>query len=140
VVTFSALKDQVVWLAEYREMGPLGGGSKNSPGGAIRNSIQRQLKSRITYPVGQFGQPISGDVQWNVSDGSEIRIDLVFQPAVEPYSGKAVVGSGPKSVVVQLSGQGPRKPWSIGIPACGVFQAKPDWLTGPHPSIGETCF
>ena len=140
VVTFSALKDRLVWLAEYREMGPRGGGSKNSPMGPLNTSIQRQLKSRITYPVGQYGQPISGDVQWNVSEGSEIQIDLVFQPAVEPYSGKAVVGSGPKSVVVQLSGQGPRKPWSIGIPACGVFQAKPDWLGGPNPSVGQTCF
>src|SRR5262249_60191540 len=140
VVTFSALKDRVVWLAEYREMGPRGGGSKNSPMGPLNTSIQRQLKSRITYPVGQYGQPISGDVQWNVSEGSEIQIDLVFQPAVEPYSGVAVVGSGPISVVIQLSGQAPRKPWSICSPPCGVFQSKPSGFPSPNPHIGETCF
>lgn len=137
IVTFSIAKDRVFWLAEYRELGPLTGGSKNSPGGLTGPSVQRQLKSRITYPVGQM---LAGDVQWKVNEGSEIQIDLVFQPAVEPVSGVAAVGSGAQPRVFQFKGQGPTRPWSIAVPACGVFQAKAPPFPSPEgPQLPQTC-
>jgi hypothetical protein len=105
------------WLSEYREMGPMTGGSKNPPFGPM-NSIQRQLKSRTSYPV---GQPVKEYLQFNVSAGSEVQIDVVFKPVTHPQGSTGVVDPGVKSILIGLSGPGLVRPWSVHVPARGVF-------------------
>ncbi|HMF91085.1 MAG TPA: hypothetical protein VKL40_10595 [Candidatus Angelobacter sp.] len=122
IVIFSVPKDAWFWLAEYRELGPLGGGNKNSPMGPMNTSIQRQLKARNVYQAGQ----LTGDVQWNVGEGSAIQIDLVFQPKLN-----TLVPSGPTYTLVQLKGPGPMKAWSVSVRACGVFERKPSVVSDP---------
>jgi hypothetical protein len=132
-VTLSLPKDGWFWLAEYRELGPPGGGSKNPPMGPMNPSIQRQLKARTVYQAGQ----LAGDVQWNIGEGSAIQIDLVFQPKLN-----TLAASGPISILVQLKGPGPMKAWSVLVPACGVFEKKPPLIQGPGtgaPSSMQTC-
>jgi len=107
------------WLAEYREMGPMTGGSKNAPVNPTNiNTMQRQLRSRTTY---QVGQPVPPFLQWNVSAGSEIQIDVVFLPITHPKGTNGVVTPGQKSIIMGLSGPGVISPWSIHVPARGVF-------------------
>ena len=132
VITLSLPKN-CYWLAEYREMGPITGASKNSPMGPTKSSLQRQLKVRTTYLPGQA----PGNVQWNVGEGSTIQIDLVFQP--QPYS---LAASGPIPISVLLSGTGPIRPWTVEVPACGIFQKKPALISPPTegPRSGpQTC-
>jgi hypothetical protein len=117
-VTLSFPGGGMFWLAEYREMGPVTGGSKNSPTSPRNNSFQRQLKTRTTY---QVGTPVSPFLQWNVSVGSEIQIDVVFKPVSHPQGSTGVVEPGVKSIIMGLSGPGVIQPWSIHVPARGVF-------------------
>jgi hypothetical protein len=98
-------------------MGPMTGGSKNPPLGPM-NSIQRQLKSRTTYHV---GQPVKEYLQWNVGAGSEVQIDVVFRPVSHPQGSTGVVDPGVKSIVIGVSGPGLVRPWSIYVPARGIF-------------------
>ena len=104
------------WLSEYREMGPMTGGSKNPIG--PKNSFQRQLKARTTY---QVGQPVPAFLQFNVSAGSEVQIDVVFRPVSHPQGSTGVVDPGVKSIIMGLSGPGTIRPWSIHVPARGMF-------------------
>jgi hypothetical protein len=117
-ITLSFPGGGMFWLAEYREMGPISGGSKNSATSAVNNSFQRHLKARTTYPV---GTPVSPFLQWNVSAGSEIQIDVVFKPVSHPQGSTGVVEPGVKSIIMGLSGPGVLQPWSIHVPARGVF-------------------
>src|SRR5215471_16997260 len=118
-ITLSFPGGGMFWLAEYREMGPVTGGSKNAPVNPTNiNTIQRQLRSRTTY---QVGQPVSPFLQWNVSAGSEIQIDVVFLPITHPKGTNGVVTPGQKSIIMGLSGPGVISPWSIHVPARGVF-------------------
>ena len=117
-ITLSFPGGGMFWLAEYREMGPVTGGSKNPPTGPMNNSFQRQLKTRTTY---QVGTPVSPFLQWNVSAGSEIQIDVVFKPLSHPQGSTGVVERGVKSIIMGLSGPGVLQPWSIHVPARGVF-------------------
>jgi hypothetical protein len=116
-VTLSFPGGGMFWLAEYREMGPVTGGSKNPPMSPV-NSIQRQLKARTTY---QVGQPVSPFLQWNVSAGSEVQIDVVFRPVSHPQGSVGVVDPGVKSIIMGLRGPGMVQPWEIHVPARGVF-------------------
>lgn len=122
IVIFSVPKDTSFWLAEFRELGPLGGGNKNSPMGPMNTSIQRQLKTRTVYQPGQ----LAGDVQWNVGAGSAIQLDLVFQP-----NPNTLLPSGPTYTALPLRGPGPIKAWSVWVRACGVFERKPPEVSGP---------
>jgi len=116
-ITLSFPGGGLFWLAEYREMGPVTGGSKNPPMGPM-NSIQRQLKTRTTY---QVGTPVSPFLQWNVSAGSEVQIDVVFRPVSHPQGSTGVVEPGVKSIIMGLSGPGVIQPWSIHVTARGTF-------------------
>jgi hypothetical protein len=122
IVIFTVPEGDWFWLAEFRELGPLGGGNKNSPMGPMNTSIQRQLKTRNVYQPGQ----LSGDVQWSVGQGSVIQIDLVFQPTSNTYA-----VSGPNYTAVELKGPGPMKAWSVYVRACGVFEAKHSRFPNP---------
>ena len=115
-ITLSFPGGGMFWLVEYREM--VTGGSKNSPTSPMNNSFQRQLKTRTTY---QVGTPVSPFLQWNVSAGSEIQIDVVFKPVSHPQGSTGVVEPGVKSIIMGLSGPGVIQPWSIHVPARGVF-------------------
>ena len=117
-ITLSFPGGGLFWLAEYREMGPVTGGSKNSPTSPMNNSFQRQLKTRATY---QVGTPVSPFLQWNVSAGSEVQIDVVFRPLSHPNGSVGVVEPGAKSIIMGLSGPGMVQPWSIHVPARGMF-------------------
>jgi hypothetical protein len=117
-ITLSFPGGGMFWLAEYREMGPVTGGSKNSPTSPMNNSFQRQLKTRATY---QVGTPVSPFLQWNVSAGSEIQIDVVFKPVSHPQGSTGVVEPGVKSIIMGLSGPGMIQPWSIHVTARGTF-------------------
>jgi hypothetical protein len=117
-ITLSFPGGGMFWLAEYREMGPVTGGSKNPPTSRMNNSFQRQLKARTTY---QVGTPVPPFLQWNVSAGSEIQIDVVFKPVSHPQGSTGVVEPGVKSIIMGLSGPGIVQPWSIHVPARGFF-------------------
>jgi hypothetical protein len=132
IVIVTVPKEDSFWVAEFRELGPLGGGNKNSPMGPMNTSIQRQLKTRTVYQPGQ----LAGDVQWNIGEGSAIQIDLVFQP-----KSNTLVASGPIYTAVWLKGPGPLK-WSGWVRACGVFERKPSIVSDPGtgaPSGPTTC-
>ena len=117
-ITLSFPGGGMFWLAEYREMGPVTGGSKNPPTSPMNNSFQRQLKTRTTY---QVGTPVSPFLQWNVSAGSEVQIDVVFKPVSHPNGSVGVVEPGVKSIIMGLSGPGMVQPWSIHVTARGMF-------------------
>src|SRR5215469_12105274 len=117
-ITLSFPGGGLFWLAEYREMGPVTGGSKNPPTSPMNNSFQRQLKTRTTY---QVGTPVSPFLQWNVSAGSEVQIDVVFRPLSHPNGSVGVVEPGVKSIIMGLSGPGMVQPWSIHVTARGMF-------------------
>src|SRR5215471_8113880 len=112
-ITLSFPGGGMFWLAEYREMGPVTGGSKNPPTSPMNNSFQRQLKTRTTY---QVGTPVSPFLQWNVSAGSEVQIDVVFRPLSHPNGSVGVVEPGAKSIIIELSGPGMVQPWKIHVP------------------------
>jgi len=117
-ITLSFPGGGLFWLAEVREMGPVTGGSKNSATSAVNNSFQRQLKARTKYPV---GTPVSPFLQWNVSAGSQVQIDVVFRPLSHPQGSTGVVEPGVKSIIMGLSGPGVIQPWSIHVTARGTF-------------------
>jgi hypothetical protein len=107
------------WLSEVREMGPMTGGSKNTPmNPSSMNITQRQLRSRTTY---QVGKPVAPFLQWNVSAGSEIQIDVVFMPVTHPQGTTGVVTPGQKSIIMGLTGPGVFQPWRIHVTARGMF-------------------
>jgi hypothetical protein len=117
-ITLSFPGGGLFWLAEVREMGPMTGGSKNAPMSPMNNTFQRQLKSRTTY---QVGTPVPAFLQWNVSAGSEVQIDVVFKPLSHPQGTTGEVAPGLKSIWMLLNGPGVSQPWSIKVLARGVF-------------------
>lgn len=93
-------------IAEYREMGLGGHGSADS------SAAWRNIKNRVVYPPNTFGP-----LQWNLVTGTEIQIDLVFEPKFQLGSMMA----GPKTAAFSVKGPGPRGPWALAVPLAGLF-------------------
>ncbi len=96
-------------VAEFREIAPLQGGSKN--GGAHPAADAGSIRSRIKYQQGQ-----NGPFQWSMAPNMEIQVDLVFAPIL-----KRGETPGPRSATMKVGGPGPRGNWSLAIPLTGVL-------------------
>ncbi len=104
-------------VAEFREMGPVQGQSKNpgnpgnKSGGPNLGPIQ-PVKTKITYLDGQ-----SGPFQWSLAPGVDIQIDIAFQPHFNLFEEIA----GQKSATMKVTGPGPHGNWALSIPLVGMF-------------------
>jgi hypothetical protein len=97
-------------IAEFREMVPLQGGSKNV-GGQPAVAAIGGVKSRIKYQEGQ-----KGPYQWSMAPNSVIQLALIFAPTIK--GGNKV---GPVLGNMNVSGPGPRGNWTLAIPLRGVL-------------------
>jgi hypothetical protein len=97
-------------IAEFREMAPLQGGSKNAGGQPAATAIGG-VKSRIRYQEGQ-----TGPYQWSMAANAVMQVDLIFAPTIK---GGTKVGQVLGSM--NVSGPGPRGNWSLAIPLRGVL-------------------
>src|SRR5215472_14872811 len=95
-------------IAEFRELGALQGGSKNSTNPLNAGGFSPQVKSRITYRVGQ-----SGPFQWSMAPNEQIQLDIVFAP-------KSQTITGVSSEVMNVNGPGPHGNWVLTIPLRGT--------------------
>jgi len=98
-------------IAEFRELGALQGGSKNSTNPLNAGGFSPQVKSRITYRVGQ-----SGPFQWSMAPNEQIQLDIVFAP-------KSQTITGVSSEVMNVNGPGPHGNWVLTIPLRGTSNA-----------------
>src|SRR5262249_39874897 len=87
-----------------------------------------QVKSRITYRVGQ-----SGPFQWSMAPNEQIQLDIVFAP-------KSQTITGVSSEVMNVNGTGPHGNWVLTIPLrCKINAMKaasPD--NSQQPSVTHT--
>jgi hypothetical protein len=95
-------------LAEFRELGALQGGSKNSTTPLNAGGFSPQVKSRITYREGQ-----SGPFQWSMAPNEQIQLDIVFAPKSQTIPGMS-------SAVMNVNGPGPHGNWVVTIPLRGT--------------------
>ena len=96
-------------VVEFREMGPVQGGSKN-PGGQSPVAAFGAVRSRIRYQEGQ-----NGPFQWSMASNVEMQLDIVFAPKIRGGS------AGPKSATMNMTGPGPRGNWALTIPLRGTL-------------------
>jgi hypothetical protein len=106
-------------VAEFREMGPLQGGSKNLPA-QPQPAAASGVRSRIHYQEGQ-----NGPYQWNMAPNVQMQVDVVF--AVKSQGTQI---AGQKSAIMNLTGPGPQGNWVITVPlramVSGMKAASPD--------------
>lgn len=113
-------------VAEFREMGPLQGGSKNLPAQPQPVAVSG-VRSRIHYQDGQ-----NGPYQWSMAPNVQMQVDIVFAPKSQGMK----VG-GPKSAIMNLAGPGPQGNWVITVPLQGTIKtASPEAPQSPAVSHG----
>jgi hypothetical protein len=100
-------------VAEFREMGAVQAPSKN-PGSKSPVNLGpiQPVKSRITYQDGQ-----SGPFQWSLAPGTDIQIDVAFQPHFNLFTEAA----GQKSASMKVTGPGMHGNWTLSVPLLGMF-------------------
>src|SRR5215831_11399847 len=99
-------------VSEYREMGEAKGTSKNT--GMAKGPIVpiQPVKVRYQYPDGG-----TGPLQWKLEPGTDVQIDVVFQPHFKFGSEMA----GQKTSIMKVTGPGPKLNWTLALPLRGVF-------------------
>jgi hypothetical protein len=121
------------WLTEFREIAPIQGVSKNNPARQPGTLGAGGVKERTIYPV---GTPVPPYIQWNLTAGSEIQLDIVFKPAYQPNGPNGGRNpAGLKSVTMKLSGPGPITQWSVSIPIRGTFNGPKKLDLSPQPPM-----
>ncbi len=99
-------------VSEYREMGEAKGTSKNMNMGKGPVVPIQPVKVRYPYPDGR-----TGPLQWKLEPGTDVQIDVVFQPHFKFGSEMA----GQKSATMKVSGPGPKLNWTLAVPLRGMF-------------------
>src|SRR5262249_186461 len=99
-------------VSEYREMGEAKGTSKNT--GMAKGPIVpiQPVKVRYQYPDGG-----TGPLQWKLEPGTDVQIDVVFQPHFKFGSEMA----GQKTSIMKVTGPGPKLNWTLAVPLRGMF-------------------
>jgi hypothetical protein len=111
-------------VAEFREMGPLQGGSKNLPAQPQPAGVSG-VRSRIHYQEGQ-----NGPYQWSMAPNVQMQVDIVFAP-----KSQTTQITGPKSAIMNLTGPGPQGNWVITVPLRGMVNGmKASSTQAPQPS------
>ena len=99
-------------VSEYREMGEAKGTSKNTGMGKGPIVPIQPVKVRYQYPDGG-----TGPLQWKLEPGTDVQIDVVFQPHFKFGSEMA----GQKTSIMKVTGPGPKLNWTLALPLRGMF-------------------